>query len=268
MLRAPLRMWAFLSPLLLFNENLGLELLRHMQRLDSSRPQGANKEAEPHRPLKNGALLCDLNPIIDDTEKDTPSDVGEPREDKDNGHIPSAVTGCLQFIKKDDTEKDGGKSGSSSTLSFLKNFLFDLSAVDLGFFGNRFTWSNKRWGRHCIRERLDRGFASVGWKLAFPKAAVYHLGALNSNHSPLLVDTNPVDYFAPRPFRFEAVWAKDPRCFEVINKAWKKDFLGSASFNFVHKQSNTSKALKIWNWETFGFYQIKILELTIELERV
>jgi hypothetical protein len=23
--------------------------------------------------------------------------VGEPREDKDNGHIPSAVTGCLQF---------------------------------------------------------------------------------------------------------------------------------------------------------------------------
>jgi hypothetical protein len=26
-----------------------------------------------------------------------PSDVGEPREDKDNGHIPSAVTGCLQF---------------------------------------------------------------------------------------------------------------------------------------------------------------------------
>ena len=27
----------------------------------------------------------------------SPSDVGEPREDKDNGHIPSAVTGCLQF---------------------------------------------------------------------------------------------------------------------------------------------------------------------------
>jgi hypothetical protein len=27
----------------------------------------------------------------------TPSDVGEPTEDKDNGHISSAVTGCLQF---------------------------------------------------------------------------------------------------------------------------------------------------------------------------
>ena len=23
--------------------------------------------------------------------------MGEPREDKDNGHIPSVVTGCLQF---------------------------------------------------------------------------------------------------------------------------------------------------------------------------
>lgn len=54
----------------------------------------------------------------------------------------------------DDIEKDRGKSGSSSTLSFLKNLLFDLGVVDLGFSGNKFTWSNKRWGRHCIRERL------------------------------------------------------------------------------------------------------------------
>ena len=102
-------------------------------------------------------------------------------------------------------------------------------------------------GKALYSGETCRGFVSVGWKLAFPKAAVYHLGALNSDHRPFLVDTNPADYFSPRPFRFEAVWAKDPRCFEVINKAWKKDFLGSASFNFIHKQSNILKALKIWN---------------------
>uniref|UniRef100_A0A2N9FV45 Reverse transcriptase domain-containing protein n=1 Tax=Fagus sylvatica TaxID=28930 RepID=A0A2N9FV45_FAGSY len=80
---------------------------------------------------------------------------------------------------------------------------------------NRFTWSKRRWGRNSIRERLDRGIANIDWRLAFPRAVVYHLGALNLDHCPLLIDTNPKEAFFPRPFRFEAVWAKDPRCYDV-----------------------------------------------------
>ena len=44
----------------------------------------------------------------------------------------------------DDFEKEGGKLGGLSTSSFLKELLFDLAAVDLGFSGCQFTWRNKR----------------------------------------------------------------------------------------------------------------------------
>jgi hypothetical protein len=56
--------------------------------------------------------------------------------------------------------------------------------------------------------------------MAFPKASVIHLGAVNSDHNPLLVDTNPNEKVIPRPFRFEAMWIRDSRCGGVIKKAW------------------------------------------------
>jgi hypothetical protein len=95
--------------------------------------------------------------------------------------------------------------------------MLELGAVDLGFSGARYTWCNKRWGHGCIRERLDHGIANVQWRTEFPRATVLHLGAVNSDHCPLLIDTNPVDVRCPRPFRFKAMWATDDRCFGVIN---------------------------------------------------
>ena len=98
--------------------------------------------------------------------------------------------------------------------------MFDLGALDLGYSGNKFTWAKGRWGSATIKERLDRGLASISWRLVFPKASVQHLGALNSDHLPILLDTNPNDCFSPCPFRFEAAWIWDERCQEVIEQAW------------------------------------------------
>ena len=41
-------------------------------------------------------------------------------------------------------EKEGGKCGLSSATNFLKNLMFDLGAVDLGFSGSKYTWRNNR----------------------------------------------------------------------------------------------------------------------------
>ena len=152
--------------------------------------------------------------------------------------------------------------------SFLKNLIFDIGAVDLGFVGNKFTWSNKQWGKDCIREKHDRGNANINWMLCFPRATVYHLGALNSDHCPLHIDTNPNDSFSPRLFRFEAIWAKDPRCYNIIDEAWKNEFYGSDSFILCRKQFSTTAALKKWNKETFGFCQTRMKELSTKLEQV
>ena len=97
---------------------------------------------------------------------------------------------------------------------------------------------------------------------------MYHLGALNSDHCPLLIDTNPNDSFSLRPFRFEAIWAKDPRCYNVIDEAWKNEFYGSDSFILCRKQFSTTTALKKWNKETFRLCQTRIKELSTKLEQV
>lgn len=51
--------------------------------------------------------------------------------------------------------------------------------------------------------------ASGLWRITFPRAFVYHLGAVNSDHCPLLIDTNSMNVRSHRPFHFEAMWTKD-----------------------------------------------------------
>jgi exonuclease III len=167
-----------------------------------------------------------------------------------------------------ESEKQGGIRGSPSTPTFLKDLLFDLEAIDLGYSGNQFTWWNKRWGKRAIRERLDRAISNPSWRLAFPKAIVLHLGAINSDHAPLLIDTNPAEDFCPRPFRFAAIWTKDPRCGSIISKAWSSKVQGTHSYILCRKQALTTVALKKWNKNVFGHCSTKIKELTDSIEEI
>lgn len=167
-----------------------------------------------------------------------------------------------------DEEKVGGQVGSSSAATYLKEILFDLGAIDLGFAGNKFTWSNKRWGRHAIRERLDRGIASMNWRIAFLEATIFHLGTVKSDHCPFLLDTWPSNESNPRPFRFVAAWTRDHRCADVVEQAWKKNCNGSMCLRLQRKQQNTKSALKKWNKDVFGHYQKRINDITEQLQKI
>lgn len=92
------------------------------------------------------------------------------------------------------------KKGSSPAPNYLKELTFDFGAIDLGFLGNKYTWAKGKWGNAPIKRRLDRGIASISWRLAYPKASIAHLGAIKSDHTPILLNTNPSEPFAHRPF--------------------------------------------------------------------
>uniref|UniRef100_A0A2N9ETY0 DUF4283 domain-containing protein n=1 Tax=Fagus sylvatica TaxID=28930 RepID=A0A2N9ETY0_FAGSY len=141
-------------------------------------------------------------------------------------------------------EKLGGHTGSTSATNYLRNLMFELGAVDLGFSGAKFTWCNKRWGKGCIKERLDRGVTNSMWRTSFPRAS------------------------APRPFRFEAMWTKDPRCYGVINEAWKKEFVRNECFHLCKKQFHSTIALRKWNKEVFGHCQSRISEISSQIEQI
>lgn len=116
-------------------------------------------------------------------------------------------------------------------------------------------------GSSAIKRRLDKGIASISWRLAFPKASVSHLGAINYDHTPILLDTNPEDSFAYRPFRFEAAWVRDNGCNFVVEKAWNEETTGSALVKLCKRQAATRIALRKWNKEVFGHCQDKIKRL-------
>ena len=113
-------------------------------------------------------------------------------------HNPWMCFGDFNVVVED-SEKEGGTRGNTSAPNFLKELLFNLGAVDLGHSRNKFTWWNKRWGKGVIRERLDRAISCTSWRVAFPKASVIHLGSVNSDHSPLFINTNPADEFLQSP---------------------------------------------------------------------
>lgn len=120
-------------------------------------------------------------------------------------HGPWACISDFNFIMNDN-EQSGGKKGRTLATNYLKELLLEFNVVDLGYSGNKFTWAKGKWGSAAIKKRLDRGVVSISWRLAHPKDSITHLGAIKFAHTPILLDTNPSNSFAHRPFRFEAVW--------------------------------------------------------------
>jgi hypothetical protein len=144
-------------------------------------------------------------------------------------------------------EKIGGRIFGSSSHSEFQDFVHANGLIDLGFYGNPFTWNNNRHGSFNIRERLDRGLANLAWILLFPEASISHLPATSSDHNPILLSTAGNQTPLPKPFKFEEFWTRDLSSHSVIAEAWRLPVIGSAAF-FLSSQDkgfkDCSKALE------------------------
>lgn len=132
------------------------------------------------------------------------------------------------------------------------DFVHSNALVDLGFVGNKFTWSNHRKGRANIRERLDSGLANLDWVHLFPNSLVNNSLAVNSDHCPILLSTSDSYRNLPKPIRFEAFWTRDHSSHSVVAGAWLADEEGSPAFSLSRKWRRTKVALKSWNVLHFG----------------
>lgn len=163
-------------------------------------------------------------------------------------------------------DKIGGRMVAQSSSCGFRKLINDGGLIDMGFKGVAFTWNNKRSGKANIQERLDRGLINAEWRLLFPSAYISHLTALNSDHRPLLLDTNPTTNPLWRPFRFETMWTRDPTVALVISKAWNQITNGNPLDSLANKLLNTRKALKSWNKSSFGHVQSQVKQLSSHIE--
>lgn len=114
--------------------------------------------------------------------------------------LPWMMLGDLNEITEESENFQG--RGLRGRHLFLKDFVQQTGAIDLGFVGRRFTWINKQEGSVSIRKRLDRAISYSGWLELFPKATVQHLNMEYSDHLPILLKTNGEEVTYNLPFRF------------------------------------------------------------------
>jgi hypothetical protein len=142
------------------------------------------------------------------------------------------------------SDKYGGRPYACSSTDAFHGFLDLFGMIDLGFSGNPYTWTNKRWDHHLIKERLDKGIANSLRVHLFSHYSVQHLLAHSFDHNPIILDTAPTNLTLPHPFRFEEFWMFDPSCGSTISYAWTNHFIGSPPFILSKKLKSTKSALK------------------------
>jgi exonuclease III len=72
-------------------------------------------------------------------------------------------------------------------MDLFQSTLLDNNMWDLGYKGQKYTWTNGREGRALTLERLDRAIANSEWSRVFDVVEVEVLPRYFSDHSPLLI---------------------------------------------------------------------------------
>lgn len=74
----------------------------------------------------------------------------------------------------------------------------------------------------------------------------------SSDHKPLIIRLKGIQIKQLKPWRFEQKWLEDARCNEVVDLAWRRNFLGSPLVQVEGKIKECQVKLKQWSQVSFG----------------
>lgn len=131
---------------------------------------------------------------------------------------------------------------------------------DLGFCGDRFTWTNNRQGHFYVAARLDRALANAAWMDQFEDPIVTHLPRISSNHSPLLLSHRTRPPLKNFPLKFEEMWLSHASFIPLVEQNWAISCSGTPQFVLAQKLKSLKSKLKTWNYKVFGHLKKNIAE--------
>ncbi|XP_038708505.1 uncharacterized protein LOC120003559 [Tripterygium wilfordii] len=140
-------------------------------------------------------------------------------------------------------EKVGGSDRGGTMMNDFNDALSDSKLVDLGFKGNKYTWSNRRKSPESfIKERLDRSLASLGWLQRWGTYHVEYLTTISSDHSCMYVcwdDRSLRRSALTRRFRYEPNLGAKDACHQLVRQQWVRRIdRGGAQSALSHLQLN------------------------------
>ncbi|XP_042942876.1 uncharacterized protein LOC122277060 [Carya illinoinensis] len=170
--------------------------------------------------------------------------------------------------------KSGGRQRPFNQVEAFRATTESCSFFDMGYVGNKFTWTNGRSGQAFIKERIDRALCNVEWSELFPFSKVYNLPTLSSDHCPILVSMEQFELDSTRkarPFKYEASWALKEDFNEVLEKAWSKPRRVDGKLCQVIEGLNQCRVeLVRWHKQYAGNYRVELRKLwdqVTELQR-
>ncbi|KAL9141797.1 hypothetical protein ABFS82_14G128000 [Erythranthe guttata] len=164
--------------------------------------------------------------------------------------IPWLVGGDFNEILAN-SEKSGGSPRLPSSIAAFRSALDECGLSDLGFTGPNFTWTNRREAPNTIKCRLDRCCGSSECISMFHNTSVKHLIYAGSDHLPILLSTYTTTMtgrnMGRHPFRFEAMWARQVECEEIVKQLWNSSTGRDPSEVILQNTKECRLALQQWS---------------------
>lgn len=147
----------------------------------------------------------------------------------------------------EDAEKYGVYTRSRGQMEQFTTTLESCHLYDLGFFGPKYTWCNRRDVRRFIMERLDRAVGNPDWIDLHLGMRVDVLAARSSDHVAILISLLPTltgkGRRQPR-FYYEATWNKNEQTRELLKKeVWRIEKPSGDGWGAV--QTNLEESKKV-----------------------
>ncbi|TQE04408.1 hypothetical protein C1H46_010027 [Malus baccata] len=162
-----------------------------------------------------------------------------------------------------DHEKSGGAEVRYNRTRYLEEFMSKLEILDFGYNGPKFTWRGKRNGQ-LVEARLDRALGNENWQVLWPNCLVSIGTMLGSDHNPVIVHCAPKVDIRKKIFRFEAYWANEDDCKEIVRQVWVQPQEGNSVERWSKKICDCFK----WPGRKFSQRHWKIQKLMSHLGRL
>ena len=150
----------------------------------------------------------------------------------------------------------------------FRDALDTCGPMDKSYSGIGWTFEKKVTGGTYTRVRLDQGVANPAWTIVFPSTIVEHKTAATSNHVPIFVRlVHGACRRAPRSFKYEIAWERNPGLQPVVQGAWANG-AGDSVLSISDKLQSLSSDLSAWDRTHFGNVRREIQRMKRELQEL
>ena len=134
--------------------------------------------------------------------------------------------------------------------------------------GRNFTWKKRIHG-HLVYEKLNRAIGRHDWNCQYPDSSVYAGPFTCSDHSYVMMDTNPAQISQRKTlFGYQPNWSTYRDVQRIVRQNWKGRNTGVPMFRFTRKLRSIKSTLKIWSRAKFTHFRNQVGKNTTQLQFV